>query len=123
MSATGARPSRLASATPLRTLTRRALRVSAASGVTWPPGFSVTLEPISRIRASASVMMSNAFISLYVNVARVTTTATPTVLIEQEELLARIGALAQEIRSDTPSGQLHFVCVLKGAFLFLGDLI
>jgi len=51
------------------------------------------------------------------------TTATPTVLIDQDELSARINALAQEIRADFPSGQLHFVCVLKGAFLFLGDLI
>jgi hypoxanthine phosphoribosyltransferase len=51
------------------------------------------------------------------------TTAKPTVLIDQEELSARIAAVAQEIRNDTPSGQLHFVCVLKGAFLFLSDLI
>lgn len=50
-------------------------------------------------------------------------TAKPTVLIDQEELSARIAALAQEIRQDYPAGQLHFVCVLKGAFLFLGDLI
>ncbi len=49
--------------------------------------------------------------------------ATPTVLIDQEELSARIADLAREIRQDSPSGQLHFVCVLKGAFLFLGDLI
>ena len=51
------------------------------------------------------------------------TTTTPTVLIEQEELASRISALAQEIRQDSPTGQLHFVCVLKGAFLFLSDLI
>jgi hypoxanthine phosphoribosyltransferase len=50
-------------------------------------------------------------------------TATPTVLIDQDELAARITALAQEIRHDFPTGQLHFICVLKGAFLFLGDLI
>lgn len=49
--------------------------------------------------------------------------ATPTVLIDQEELSARIADLAREIRRDYPEGQLHFVCVLKGAFLFLGDLI
>jgi hypoxanthine phosphoribosyltransferase len=47
----------------------------------------------------------------------------PTVLIDQDELSARIADLAREIRRDFPSGQLHFVCVLKGAFLFLGDLI
>jgi hypoxanthine phosphoribosyltransferase len=50
-------------------------------------------------------------------------TAKPTVLIDQDELSARITALAHEIRQDFPTGQLHLVCVLKGAFLFLGDLI
>ena len=50
-------------------------------------------------------------------------TAQPAVLIDQEELAAHIADLAREIRQDSPSGQLHFVCVLKGAFLFLGDLI
>ncbi|MSO60965.1 MAG: hypoxanthine phosphoribosyltransferase [Acidobacteria bacterium] len=49
--------------------------------------------------------------------------AKPAVLIDHEELSARIAALAREIRQDFPAGQLHFVCVLKGAFLFLGDLI
>ena len=48
---------------------------------------------------------------------------TPTVLIDPDELSARIADLAREIRRDCPSGQLHLVCVLKGAFLFLGDLI
>jgi hypoxanthine phosphoribosyltransferase len=47
----------------------------------------------------------------------------PTVLIDQDELSARIAALAQEIRHDLPAGQIHLICVLKGAFLFLGDLI
>jgi hypoxanthine phosphoribosyltransferase len=48
---------------------------------------------------------------------------TPAVLIDHEELSARIADLALEIRRDFPTGQLHFICVLKGAFLFLGDLI
>jgi hypoxanthine phosphoribosyltransferase len=47
----------------------------------------------------------------------------PTVLIGEDELAARIAALAQEIRQDIPAGQVHLICVLKGAFLFLGDLI
>jgi hypoxanthine phosphoribosyltransferase len=47
----------------------------------------------------------------------------PTVLIDQDELQARIAALAQEIRHDLPTEQIHLICVLKGAFLFLGDLI
>lgn len=50
-------------------------------------------------------------------------TTSPTVLIEQDELQARIAALAHEIRHDLPSEQIHLICVLKGAFLFLGDLI
>ena len=47
----------------------------------------------------------------------------PTVLIGEDELSARITALANEIRQDVPAGQIHLICVLKGAFLFLGDLI
>ncbi|HEX6214191.1 MAG TPA: hypoxanthine phosphoribosyltransferase [Vicinamibacterales bacterium] len=47
----------------------------------------------------------------------------PTVLIGEDELSARITALANEIRQDLPAGQIHLICVLKGAFLFLGDLI
>ena len=50
-------------------------------------------------------------------------TPKPAVLIDHDELAARITALAHEIRQDFPTGQLHFICVLKGAFLFLGDLI
>ena len=50
-------------------------------------------------------------------------TTSPTVLIDQDELQARISALAHEIRQDLPSQQIHLICVLKGAFLFLGDLI
>lgn len=47
----------------------------------------------------------------------------PTVLIGEDELQARITALAREIRQDLPTEQIHLICVLKGAFLFLGDLI
>ena len=50
-------------------------------------------------------------------------TGRPTVLIGEDELAARIVALAHEIRQDVPAGQIHLICVLKGAFLFLGDLI
>lgn len=49
--------------------------------------------------------------------------ARPSVLIGPDELAARIRSLAQEIRRDFPGGQVHFICVLKGAFLFLADLI
>jgi hypoxanthine phosphoribosyltransferase len=45
------------------------------------------------------------------------------VLIGQDALHDRIHTLAAEIRRDLPSEDLHFVCVLKGAFMFLSDLI
>jgi hypoxanthine phosphoribosyltransferase len=48
----------------------------------------------------------------------------PLVLISAEELTARIEGLAREIRADfgreTP---VHLVSVLKGAFIFLSDLV
>lgn len=46
------------------------------------------------------------------------------ILISAEAISERIGKLASEIESDyAASEDLHLVCVLKGAFLFLGDLI
>jgi hypoxanthine phosphoribosyltransferase len=48
----------------------------------------------------------------------------PNVMLSAEEVQARIKALAQEISSAYPPGEdLHLVAILKGAFLFLGDLI
>jgi hypoxanthine phosphoribosyltransferase len=44
-------------------------------------------------------------------------------LIPSEALQDRIRGLAVEIRQDAPRADLHFVCVLKGAFLFLADLV
>jgi hypoxanthine phosphoribosyltransferase len=43
------------------------------------------------------------------------------VLITADDIQARVGAMAQEIRRDHPDG-VHLVCVLKGAFVFLSDL-
>jgi hypoxanthine phosphoribosyltransferase len=43
--------------------------------------------------------------------------------ISQELLAQRIRELANEIRRDAPADDLHLVAVLKGAVLFLGDLI
>src|SRR5262245_63541251 len=43
-------------------------------------------------------------------------------LISEEQLRQRIAALAVEISSDHPNG-VHLVCVLKGAFMFLADLV
>jgi hypoxanthine phosphoribosyltransferase len=43
-------------------------------------------------------------------------------LITAEDIQQRVSELALEIRRDHP-GDLHLVCVLKGAFMFLADLI
>ena len=43
--------------------------------------------------------------------------------IAADALRNRITALAQEIRRDLPDEDLHLVCVLKGAVMFLADLI
>jgi len=49
---------------------------------------------------------------------------TPTVMLSAEEVQARIASLADEISRDYPAGEeIHLVAILKGAFLFLGDLI
>ncbi len=48
----------------------------------------------------------------------------PTVMLSAEDVQARIKALALEIsREYPPDEDLHLVAILKGAFLFLGDLI
>jgi len=43
-------------------------------------------------------------------------------LISEEQIQDRVRALGDEIRRDHP-GDLHLVCVLKGAFVFLADLL
>jgi hypoxanthine phosphoribosyltransferase len=43
-------------------------------------------------------------------------------LITQDQLRQRVTALALEISEDHPNG-VHMVCVLKGAFVFLADLV
>ena len=49
---------------------------------------------------------------------------TPTVMLSAEDVQARIRSLAAEISRDYPEGEeIHLVAILKGAFLFLGDLI
>ena len=48
----------------------------------------------------------------------------PNVMLSAEQIQARIAELAAEISRDYPPGEdLHLVAILKGAFLFLGDLI
>jgi hypoxanthine phosphoribosyltransferase len=51
------------------------------------------------------------------------TTQTPEVLIDKQQIAARITEMAREIREAVPEGDVHFVCVLKGAFMFLSDLV
>jgi hypoxanthine phosphoribosyltransferase len=47
-----------------------------------------------------------------------------TVLLDQATLTARTTALAAEIRAAYPTGEpIHLVAVLKGAFVFLADLM
>src|SRR6185436_2971231 len=66
MSAFGTRAAAPSGACPSRTtVTRRSLRVSAASGVTWPPLASITVSPRSSTRASLSVIISKRFKSPY----------------------------------------------------------
>jgi hypoxanthine phosphoribosyltransferase len=43
-------------------------------------------------------------------------------LIAAEAIQQRVVALARDIRRDHP-GSIHLVCVLKGAFVFLADLV
>ena len=46
------------------------------------------------------------------------------VLIERDAIASRVGGLAREIERDTPAGRsLHLVAALKGAFVFLADLL
>jgi hypoxanthine phosphoribosyltransferase len=48
----------------------------------------------------------------------------PTVMLSADDVQARIRELAQDIcRAYPPDEDLHLVAILKGAFLFLGDLI
>jgi hypoxanthine phosphoribosyltransferase len=43
--------------------------------------------------------------------------------ITKDALQNRVAALAQEIRKDAPEEDLHLICVLKGAVMFLADLV
>jgi hypoxanthine phosphoribosyltransferase len=49
--------------------------------------------------------------------------SSPVVLIDPHQLASRVAAMAVEIRAALPDDDIHFVCVLKGAFLFLADLV
>src|SRR5512146_1839184 len=44
------------------------------------------------------------------------------VLISAEKIQARIREMGEEISRDYPDGELHLVCILKGAVFFMTDL-
>jgi hypoxanthine phosphoribosyltransferase len=44
------------------------------------------------------------------------------VLISSEQIQARIRELGEQISNDYPTGNLHLICILKGACFFLTDL-
>ena len=46
------------------------------------------------------------------------------VLLDAETIQTRVKALAQEIERDYPGDdEIHLVCVLKGGFIFMADLV
>src|SRR2546423_4661751 len=44
------------------------------------------------------------------------------VLISAEQIQARIRELGEKISADYPAGNLHMICILKGAVFFMTDL-
>lgn len=49
---------------------------------------------------------------------------TPSVLLSRDAIATRVAELAAEIRADfAADAEVHFVCVLKGAFVFFADLV
>jgi hypoxanthine phosphoribosyltransferase len=44
------------------------------------------------------------------------------VLIPSEKIQARIKELGEQISRDYPKGNLHMICILKGASIFMADL-
>jgi len=44
------------------------------------------------------------------------------VLISAEKIQKRIGELGEQISRDYPTGNLHMICILKGATFFMADL-
>jgi len=44
------------------------------------------------------------------------------VLLSEQQIQKRIKELGAQIDADYPTGDLHLVCILKGAYVFLADL-
>src|SRR3954465_4391125 len=122
MSAAGASDASSADARPsTMTSMRRSFKVSCGSGVTCPPFASITASPRGSVRASASVIMSNFFILVY-DLRSMSELRPTEILLSAEQIQKRVAEMAQEIRRDFP-GDLHVIAVLKGAFIFLSDLV
>src|SRR3954469_13408307 len=112
MSAVGASTAAASGAWPSRsTETRRSFSVSAASGVICPPLASNTVSPRSSTRASVSVIISKRFTML-----------PREILISEQQIQSRVAEMAADIRRDFPD-DVHLIAVLKGAFIFLSDLV
>lgn len=45
------------------------------------------------------------------------------VQISRQQIDARVAELGAQIRADHPDGELHLICVLNGAFVFMADLV
>lgn len=52
-----------------------------------------------------------------------TTSTTISPVYSADEIARRVGELATAIRSDAGDGEVFFLCILKGASLFLADLM
>jgi len=44
------------------------------------------------------------------------------ILLTEEQIQSRIHAMGAQIDADYPTGPLHLICILKGAYVFLADL-
>ena len=123
MSAAGASDASSADARPSRTtVTRRSLSVSCASGVTCPRRASTTVSPRASTRASASVMISNRFIAGMMLAPMAELRPSEILLSADADSEARRANWRWRSARDFPD-DLHIIAVLKGAFMFLSDLV
>ena len=81
--------------------------------------------PVSSTRASASVMISNRFIAcaMLPRAPMSDAHADDRSSLSRARSTTRVRELAAEIRARLSRRTLHLVCVLKGAFVFLADLV
>ena len=102
---------------------RRSRSVSCASGVMCPPGASATVLPGS---SSPRVRFGDDLEPLHVSVlSRLCPRRRPPCSSPPRPSPQRIDELAAEIDADLSPAtkRVHLVCVLKGGFIFLADLV